>query len=146
MGDLKSRPMRLPLVVVLSALLVLVAAPHAAEDFQYREFETRFGIGSWAAATAFGVATAVQLIGAYLAGRGIRAGSIMLGAVGLLWAVGAAAVHGPELAVAGPYRHGLISKVLEGGLIAIGLATAAAGFAPQRPARRPTPIPRVGTS
>lgn len=119
---------RMPLAVVFTLLLAAISAPHAWEDFSYDEFG-RFGIAPVVAATALGAAYALQIGGAFLAGRKSRTGFMLLGAIGLVWFLGALFVHGPEIVSPGAYRSGFISKALEVGIIVLGAAVAVAGFA-----------------
>jgi hypothetical protein len=114
-------------VVWLSVLLVMVTAPHAAEDFAYGVF-VRFGISALAAGLVLAVAYGLQTYGAYLSGRGVRSGSVILGIVGAVWCVGALAIHGREILSTGNYRHGFISKALEVLIVAVGALTAVVGL------------------
>jgi hypothetical protein len=48
--------------------------------------------------------------------------------MGVIWCVGAIVVHGHDMIFAGPqYRHGLISRLLELLVIALGAASATIG-------------------
>jgi hypothetical protein len=114
-------------IVGLSVLLVMVTAPHAAEDFAYGVF-MRFGISDLAAGLVLAVAYGLQTYGAYLSGRGVRSGSAILGIMGAVWCVGALAIHGREILSTGNYRHGFISKALEVLIIAVGALTAVVGL------------------
>ena len=95
----------IPPAVLLTALLVAISAPHAAEDFQFGKFE-QMGVPSIIPATALGVMYATQAIGAFLAGRNARFGYVLLSLGGILWCVGALIVHGREIVGPGDYRYG----------------------------------------
>ena len=56
---------------------------------------------------------------------GSRIGFALLGFTGTILCVGAIVIHGHDLLFAGAeYRHGLISKILEGLIIVLGAAAA----------------------
>ena len=132
MGDLTGHPARaVPLTVWLTLLLIAVSAPHAAEDFQYDEFARLGGSGA-AAAVALGLIYAAQAAAAFVAGRGKTSGLYLLAVAGLVWSVGALAIHGPEIAAAGVYRHGAASRALEIGIILLGAAAAITGVVEAR--------------
>jgi len=124
MGDLAPGAMsRAALSIVLALLLAAVTIPHAVEDFRFGEF-ARFGVSTSAAAIALVVVYAAQLVGMILAMRGRSAGFWLMAAAGLVWCVGAIAVHGSEILAAGPYRNGLQSKALIAAIIVLGAAVA----------------------
>jgi len=101
---------------------MIVSVPHVLEDFHYGDL---LGIGiPAAAATAIVLAAwAVQIAGIVLVARGERLGAWLLGIAGLVWSIGALLVHGHDIVFANEsYRNGLISKVLEELIIALGAA------------------------
>ena len=104
-------------------LLVAVSVPHVTEDFQYGQF-SRPAI----AETALAMVYLSQLGGVTMVIRSLPAGLTVLGLAALVWFVGAAAIHGPQITAAGPYRHGLISKGLEIVLMLTSAATAVVGL------------------
>jgi hypothetical protein len=109
--------------ILLTLLLVAATIPHAIEDFRFGEF-ARFGVSTSAATWALVIVYAVQLAGMILAARASTAGYLLLAAAGLVWCVGAIAIHGPEVVASGSYRNGLESKALIGAIIALGAAAA----------------------
>ena len=115
-----------PLVVILTAMLVAVSAPHTAEDFEFGTF-ARLGIPDAFPGAALGLVLTMQIVGVYLVARESRIGFAILAAAGVVWCVGALVIHGPEIVASGVYRHGLISKALEVAVILLGAAAAAAG-------------------
>jgi len=118
---------RLSLIVV-TVVLMAVSFPHALEDFQYGGL-SRFGVSLGAAHVILLVAYALQFLGVVLTARGHRAGPPLLGGMGLVWCTGAVLVHGHELLFAAPgYRHGIISRLLEGAIIVLGATAAVLGL------------------
>jgi hypothetical protein len=115
-----------PRIVILSVILIALCAPHAAEDFQFGAF-ARLGVTPALPAVALGVMFAAQVAGAYLVGCRSRVGFALLIAVGAIWSVGAAIVHGPEIVASGDYRNGVISKALEVGIMLVGAAMVVVG-------------------
>lgn len=109
--------------IALTLLLAAVSIPHAAEDFKYGEF-ARFGVSTAIAASALVIVYALQILGILLAWRGRTAGFWLLSAAGLVWCIGASAVHGAELLAGGPYRSGFESKALVLAIIVLGGAVA----------------------
>lgn len=118
-------------VVGLTLALVIVSAPHTAEDFSYGIFAP-LGISTLAAGFVLGLMYAVQAYGAYLAGRGTRTGSVLLGLAGAVWSIGALAIHGREVFSSSDFRHGFISKALVVAIIGLGALTAAFGLVRRR--------------
>ena len=121
-----ARMMRVPLSVWLTLALVVISAPHTAEDFEFGAFQQR-GMDPSAPAIALGATYALQVAGAFLAGRRARVGIVLLIVAGLVWTVGAVSLHAVEIVTPGPYRHGFISKALEIAIIGLGIAIAVAG-------------------
>ncbi len=114
-------------LVFLTALLIVVSFPHALEDFHYGEF-TRLGVPQAYGVLALAIAYAAQVAGVTLLVKGRQAGAWLLALTGAVWAIGATVVHGHDLLFAGPgYRHGLVSRALEVGIILTGTATAILG-------------------
>jgi len=79
-------------------------------------------------AVSLGVVYALQLAGAFLAGRRQAVGLVCLMIAGLIWCMGALWLHGPEIIASGEYRYGVISKALEIAIIALGAAIALCGW------------------
>ncbi|HET9342174.1 MAG TPA: hypothetical protein VFO25_04605 [Candidatus Eremiobacteraceae bacterium] len=111
--------------IALTLLLVAATIPHTAEDFRYGEF-ARFGVPTSVAAGALIIVYALQLSGIVFAWRGMSVGFWLLAAGGLVWCIGAIAVHGSELFASEPYRNGLESKALIIAIIVLGAAVAVA--------------------
>jgi hypothetical protein len=114
---------RASIPIALTLLLVAATIPHTAEDFRYGEF-ARFGVSDAVAAGALVIVYAVQLCGVVFAWRDASVGFRLMAAGGLIWSVGAIAVHGSELFASGPYRNGLESKALIVAIIALGASVA----------------------
>jgi hypothetical protein len=115
-------------LVIAALALALVAFPHALEDFHYGDL-ARFGISLSVSEWLLAGAYALQAIGIVLVLRGSERAGIVLAFTGALWCIGAIVVHGHDMLFAGPeYRHGLISRVLEGLIIALSAASAVLGW------------------
>ncbi len=115
-------------LVVVAVALAFVAFPHALEDFRYGDLD-RFGISLAASEWLLAGAYVLQLIGIALVLRGNDRAAIVLAFTGALWCIGAIVVHGHDMLFAGPdYRHGFISKLLEGLIIGLGGLSAALGW------------------
>ncbi len=115
-------------LIVLTLALMIVSVPHVLEDFRYGDL---LGIGAPATTVAVIALAAYTLQGVcvFLTGRGNRTAALVLGIAGAVWCIGAVAVHGHDLLLAGVgYRHGAISKVLEALLIVLGAAAAYLGM------------------
>jgi hypothetical protein len=111
-------------LIALTVALMIVTVPHVLEDFHYGDL-LRFGIAPSLAVTILLVAYVVQGAGITLTARAHQAGPWLLAVAGAVWSIGAACVHGHDLLFAGPeYRHGLISKLLEVLIIALGAVIA----------------------
>jgi len=107
---------------------MLVALPHALEDFQYRDFD-RLGIAPPASHVLLAIAYLVQLVAIALLAAGRSIGGVLAGLMGIVWLAGDAALHGHDVLFAGAgYRHGLVSKLLEGLILVLGAACAATGW------------------
>jgi hypothetical protein len=107
---------------------MLVALPHALEDFHYAAFE-RFGVPQWAAQAVLAGSYLTQLIAIGLLASGRSAGGLVAGLVGLVWLAGDAALHGHDIVLANAaYRHGLISRLLEALIFVLGAACAWIGW------------------
>jgi len=107
---------------------MLVALPHALEDFHYHDFD-RLGIAPPASNALLAIAYLVQLVAIALLATGRRAGAVLAGLAGIVWLAGDAALHGHDFLFAGAgYRHGLVSKLLEGLILVLGAACAASGW------------------
>jgi len=105
-----NRPDRLSWLLWISAASVFAILPHSIEDFA-NGIPARFGLAVLPAAFGLAALFAGQLLGTGLAMRGRRAGSALLGAVGLVWVAGALLDHVSELFNLG-WRSGLISVLL----------------------------------
>ena len=123
---LHTRTMRARHAASLLAGFVLlgVAAAHSLEDFAYRAPEQRFGVDIAPAAVLGGAGFALQAAALLAASRGWRAGYLANALIGAGWLLAAALDHLGELATAEDYRAGLLSKGLEVGVMAAGLALA----------------------
>jgi len=107
---------------------MLVALPHALEDFHYHDFD-RIGISPPASYAILAIAYFVQLVAIALLATGRRAGAVLAGLAGIVWLAGDAALHGHDFLFAGAgYRHGLISKLLEGLIFLLGAVCAATAW------------------
>ena len=115
-------------------VLIPLTIPHVVEDLQYHEFD-RFGISPLGALIAAAVADALGGCGIFYAARRAPIGFVLIAFTGFLWGLGALYVHGPELLAHGPYRHGVISKLLEIAIVITGMLSgflALASIAAQR--------------
>ncbi len=112
------------MLIGITCLLMAVSLPHALEDFHYGDL-ARLGICQPLGIAMLCTAYAVQIIGLVLVVRGRRSGAVLLGAMGAVWCVGAAAIHGHDMVFGGEhYRHGMVSRLLELSIIVLGaLAT-----------------------
>ena len=107
---------------------MLVALPHALEDFHYGDF-TRVGIAPSTSHAILAAAYLVQLGGIALLAAGHRAGGLVAGLMGLIWLTGDVALHGHDFVFAGAaYRHGSVSRLLEALVFVLGAACAATGW------------------
>jgi hypothetical protein len=111
-------------VIVLSFLLLWVSIAHSLEDFVYG-IPARFGLSVVTAALVLGAAYVVQVTGILLAAKHARSGYMLTFATGAVWAIAAAADHLKEVLTVWPYREGVLSKVLEIGIMLVGAALAA---------------------
>ena len=107
-------------VVAASVVSVGFTLTHVIEDFAYNVPEERFGVPLLPAALAVAVAYAVQVLAAALSARDDVRGHWVNAALGFGWALAAAVDHLGEVLFAWPYRHGLISKALEVGIMLSG--------------------------
>ena len=107
---------------------MVAALPHALEDFHYGDF-TRVGIEPSASYAILAIAYLVQLSGIALLAAGRNVGGLVVGLTGLVWLTGDAALHGHDFLFAGAaYRHGFVSRLLEGLIFVLGAACAAVGW------------------
>ncbi len=139
--------MRFPLprtirwMIGISILTFLFTVPHAAEDFLHGE-PARLGLSNTSMAFVLAVAYAVQALAVALSACQKSAGHWLHLAVGLVWCLGAAVIHLPEVLAPGPYREGLASHAL---LFALMLSTAALSVASFLALReKKYGVPRVG--
>jgi len=112
-------------VLGMSILTFFFTVPHAAEDFLHGE-PARLGLSNSSMAFVLAVAYAVQALAVALSACQKPAGHWLHLAVGLVWGLGAAVIHLPEVLAPGPYREGLASHAL---LFALMLSTAALSVA-----------------
>jgi len=113
---------------LLSIVLLVATLPHVLEDFEFRE-PARFGISVWVAVTALCVAYAVQIFGAVLCLQGRIWGLRLVVATALLWAIGALAIHAPEIAAArAAWRFGFTSIADVVLIVVLAAATAVLGL------------------
>lgn len=113
----------------LSIVLLVATLPHVLEDFEFRE-PARLGISVWAAVTALCVAYAVQIFGAVLCFKGRIWGVRLVIATALVWAIGAIAIHGPEIAAArAAWRFGFTSIADVAMIVTLALVTVLLGIA-----------------
>jgi hypothetical protein len=110
-------------VILLSFLLLWVSIAHSLEDFVYG-IPARFGLSVVAAALVLGAAYVVQVTGILLASKNARSGYMLTFATGAVWAIAAAADHLKEVLTVWPYREGVLSKMLEVGIMLVGAALA----------------------
>lgn len=129
-------------LIAATCALMIVSLPHALEDFHYGDL-LRLGIGLHAGIALLATAYGLQLVGILLTLRGHRVGLALLGVLGAVWCIGALAVHGHDLLFAGPgYRHGVVSKLLEVLIIALGALCAYLSAVGLRSASTRTAAPR----
>ncbi len=113
----------------LSIVLLVATLPHVLEDFEFRE-PARFGIAVWVAVTVLCAAYAVQIFGAVLCLQGRIWGARLVIATALIWALGAVAVHAPEIAAARTaWRFGYTSIADVVMIVILAAVTAALGLA-----------------
>lgn len=113
-------------------VLFVATLPHVLEDFEFRE-PARLGVSVWLAIAVACVAWTVQIFGAVLCLRGRVWGARLVIATALLWAVGALAIHAPEIAAGGgSWRFGFTSIADVVLIVALAAATAAVGFSAAR--------------
>jgi hypothetical protein len=94
---------------LLSLVLLVATMPHVFEDFEFRE-PARLGVPLWAAVTVLCAAYAVQIFGAVLCLQGRIWGARLVVATASIWAIGALAIHAPEIATArATWRFGYTS-------------------------------------
>ncbi|HCI80420.1 MAG TPA: hypothetical protein DHW02_12100 [Ktedonobacter sp.] len=110
-------------VILLSFLLLWVSIAHSLEDFVYG-IPARFGLSVVTAALVLGAAYVVQVTGILLASKHARSGYMITFATGAVWAIAAAADHLKEVLTVWPYREGVLSKLLEVGIMLVGAALA----------------------
>lgn len=110
-------------VIVLSLLLLWVSMAHSLEDFVYG-IPARFGLSVISAALVLGAVYVVQVTGILLASKNARSGYMLTLATGAVWAIAAAADHLKEVLIVWPYREGVLSKLLEVGIMLVGAALA----------------------
>ncbi|HEY5094445.1 MAG TPA: hypothetical protein VII69_04915 [Candidatus Eremiobacteraceae bacterium] len=93
----------------IAIALIVVSLPHVLEDFTFGE-PARVGVSTVAAVSVLLAAYALQLFGALLAFRDDPWGGRLVAALGLVWFVGALAIHGPEILAQGlSWRFGTTS-------------------------------------
>ncbi|GAC1401910.1 MAG: hypothetical protein NVS4B12_13140 [Ktedonobacteraceae bacterium] len=114
-------------VIWLSLLLLWVSIAHSLEDFVYG-IPARFGLSVVTAALVLGAGYVVQATGILLASKNQRSGYMLTLTTGAGWTIAAAADHLKEILTVWPYREGVISKVLEVGIMLVGAALAIASL------------------
>jgi hypothetical protein len=132
-------------MIGISVLTFLFTVPHAAEDFLHGE-PARLGLSNSSMAFVLAVAYAVQALAIALSACQRPAGHWLHLAIGLVWCLGAAVIHLPEVLAPGPYREGLVSDavlfalmVSTGALsVASFLALRQEGYGVRRAGREPT--------
>jgi hypothetical protein len=106
------------LAVAASLLSLPFLLPHVLEDFD-RGIAERAGLSTGVAAALLGAGLAVQMLGLVLVGRGLRAGLVVTSAAGIIWTMGTAWDHGPDLVRHGlAFRAGVLSALWVLGLAA----------------------------
>ena len=112
--------------------MIFVSFPHALEDFHYREL-SKIAIAPRFGPFILAAAYTLQIIGIVLVLRLKPLGAWLLAAMSAIWCVGAVILHGHDMLLAGPnYRHGFLSRALEGGIIVLGATGAVLGAATAR--------------
>jgi len=120
---------------LLSLVLLVATLPHVLEDFEFRE-PARLGVSVWAAVIVLCAAYAVQIFGAVLCLRGSIWGLRLVIATSLVWAIGALAIHAPEIAAAGvSWRFGFTSIADVVLIVTLAAATTVLGLSAAK--RRP---------
>lgn len=120
-------PRTIQWVIGLSILTFLFTVPHTAEDFLHGE-PARLGLSNSSMAFVLAVAYAVQALAVALSARQKPAGHRLHLCVGLVWCLGAAVIHLPEVLAPGPYREGLASHAVLFGVMLSTVALSVASF------------------
>ncbi len=107
--------------VALSALMVPFTVTHAFEDFAYG-VPARLGVAPLPAAFILSLVYTGHLLSAVGTARGFRPAMAAGAVLGWGWSAAALLDHGRDIFFADPYRAGLVSKALEGGIIIVGAA------------------------
>ncbi len=117
-------------MLVLSVLSVPFTLTHVVEDFSEGIPAARFGLALLPAAFVLSLGYTAQLAAAALSAHGDVRGDALNLLLALVWLVAAAADHLGEILFVptGAYRAGLVSKVLEVGIIVISAAWTFASF------------------
>lgn len=113
-------PVRRLLAVSTAGWLILV--PHTHEDFAYGE-PADLTLPFWAAASLVALGYGLLAVSQVGSARDWRPAHILHALVAIVWALGAAAAHGPDVMNAG-HRSGIPSRLLELGIMIWGLITA----------------------
>ena len=126
------RNTRLTIGVSLASLPFI--APHVLEDFSLG-IAGRVGLPTPIGACLLGGWLAAQSLGLVWLATGRRAGWLVTGVIGTVWAVVAAVDHGPEI-LAGGFRAGATSVLWVVGLIVTQATSAALAWTGWRQAPR----------
>jgi hypothetical protein len=115
----RTRPLArfVPWVIGLSLLTILFTVPHSLEDFVYG-LPGRFGVSVMLAGILLSLAFLAQIVGLLLVSHQRLSGFVITLAIALFWFAGAIADHLHDVLHTWPYREGIISKVMEVGIMA----------------------------
>lgn len=105
-------------LLIVSVLSVPFTLTHSIEDFSYRIYE-RFGLGMLPGAFLLSLVYAAQLAAGMLSARDLRIGHLMNAAMAVLWLAASVLDHLGEVLILPnvAYRAGLVSKLLEVGIM-----------------------------
>jgi hypothetical protein len=117
-----------PLIVcAVAAIQVGITVTHLVEDFVYGVPQS-WGFSTLSGGAVFGLLYAIHALLIALAACGHGIGYLGNAMVGAGWAVAAILDHTDDILYADPYRQGLLSKAIEVGVIAGGLALFAIAY------------------
>lgn len=107
-------------ILVLSLMLLFFAISHTLEDFALGE-PAKAGVSAPVLSFAIALMIALQAVGIYWLGQGLRRGALVHVAIGLFWPIAAGMAQLPIIVTGAPYRAGAFSVLYVGGMIVVGL-------------------------